>query len=85
MKHFVALCLFASATTFAAGTHWVGTWATAAQPAPPEDAEVFENQTLRLIVHVSIGGKSARIRVSNAYGNEPLVRFGTGYDAFGFG
>ncbi len=36
---------------------------------------VFENQTLREVVHTSIGGDTVRIRLSNAYGKQP-VRIG---------
>jgi lysophospholipase L1-like esterase len=53
--------------------HWIGTWATAAQPARPADAQTFRNQTLRLIVHVSAGGKKVRITLSNAFGDQPLA------------
>jgi lysophospholipase L1-like esterase len=52
---------------------WIGTWATAAQPAQPENAQTFRNQTLRLIVHTSAGGKKLRIRLSNTFGEQPLV------------
>jgi len=38
----------------------------------PGRLETFENQTVRLIVHVSVGGKPVRIRLSNAYGDRPL-------------
>jgi lysophospholipase L1-like esterase len=51
---------------------WIGTWATAAQPAHPESAEVFRNQTIRLIVHLSAGGSRVRIKLSNVFGNQPL-------------
>ena len=54
------------------GTHWVGTWATAAQPAGPA-VQTYANQTLRLIVHTSIGGAKLRIVISNAYGEKPLL------------
>ncbi|MES2898154.1 MAG: SGNH/GDSL hydrolase family protein [Pseudomonadota bacterium] len=53
--------------------HWVGTWGTA--PAgPPLEAQLqtFNDQTLRLIVHTSIGGTHVRIRVSNELGTTPL-------------
>ncbi|HKT24147.1 MAG TPA: hypothetical protein VJR04_06060, partial [Terriglobales bacterium] len=30
---------------------------------------LFENQTVREIVHTSIGGQSLRVRLSNAYGD----------------
>ena len=54
----------------AAGMHWVGTWATA--PAPAEGA-AFSNQTLRMNARISIGGDTLRVRLSNAYGNRPLL------------
>jgi lysophospholipase L1-like esterase len=33
----------------------------------------FNNQTLRQIVHTSIGGSNVRVVLSNAYGNAPLL------------
>ena len=33
----------------------------------------FRNQTLRLIVHTSAGGTSVRVKVSNLFGDQPLV------------
>jgi lysophospholipase L1-like esterase len=53
--------------------HWVGTWGTA--PAGPPlggETQTFSDQTLRLIVHTSIGGKQLRIRISNELGTTPL-------------
>jgi lysophospholipase L1-like esterase len=52
------------------GMHWVGTWATA--PAPAEGV-ALSNQTLRMNARVSIGGKTLRVRLSNAYGVRPLT------------
>src|SRR5512135_130188 len=37
-------------------THWVGTWAAAAQPNQPANLQTFANQSLRLVVDVSVGG-----------------------------
>ena len=45
-------------------------------PAPPLAAPTFlhvNNQTLRQIVHTSIGGSSVRVVLSNAYGSAPLT------------
>src|SRR5262249_25733282 len=53
-----------------ADDHWVGTWATS--PQATNDIS-FDNQTLRMIVRTSIGGKKVRVRFSNAYGLVPLV------------
>ncbi len=52
------------------GNHWVGTWNASPQAArhPVE----LNGQTIRQIVHVSIGGTRVRVRLSNAYGASPL-------------
>jgi hypothetical protein len=50
--------------------HWVGTWTAA--PAPAEGA-AFSNHTVRMNVRASIGGDTARVRLSNAHGSRPLV------------
>ena len=56
---------------------WVGTWTASPQPPePPFVAPVpaqFDNQTVRQIVHTSIGGKVVRVRLSNEFGTTPLV------------
>jgi lysophospholipase L1-like esterase len=54
---------------------WTGTWSTAVTGAavPPVPATVFDNQTLRQIVHTSVAGRSLRVRLSNEYGTEPLA------------
>src|SRR4029453_3477884 len=54
---------------------WAGTWSTAVTgPATaPVPETVFENQTLRQIVHTSIAGRSLGGRLSNEYGTEPLA------------
>ncbi len=52
--------------------HWVGTWAASPQTPNPGGFE-FENQTLRQIVHTSIGGDQVRVRFSNAFGDSSLV------------
>ena len=52
---------------------WTGTWGTApAGPPAPANLQTFTDQTLRLIVHTSIGGNRVRIRVSNEFGATPL-------------
>lgn len=65
--------LSASSTAVQQEPHWIGTWATATQAARPANAQTFRNQTLRLVVHASAGGKKLRIRLSNTYGEQPLV------------
>src|SRR5256712_1995064 len=51
--------------------HWIGTWATA--PASSEAGVSLNNHTVRMHPRVSIGGDTARVRVSNAYGHGKLV------------
>jgi lysophospholipase L1-like esterase len=47
----------------------VGSWST-----PPENiGSGFGQVTVREFVHSSVGGTAARIRLSNGYGQEPLV------------
>lgn len=55
------------------GKVWIGTWATAAQPFLPKVLQDYQKQTLRLIIHTSAGGKKARVRISNTYGDQPLL------------
>jgi len=55
------------------GRQWIGTWATAPQPPEPGQVKIFRNQTLRLIVHSSTGGTRVRIKISNTFGDHPLV------------
>ena len=42
----------------ATNQHWVGTWST----SPVQVGQAFDNQTLRQIVHISIGGDWLRVR-----------------------
>jgi len=54
------------------GSHWVGTW-MAAVTGSLASAPVFNKQTLREIVHTSVGGNRVRVRFSNRFGSGPLV------------
>ena len=59
-------------------THWVATWAASPAPQLADEAQMraaklnFDNQTLREIVHTSIGGDTVRVRLSNAYGKQTV-------------
>jgi len=55
------------------GQRWIGTWATAPQPSLPGNPQTFRNQSLRLIVHTSAGGTKVRIKISNTFGDQPLL------------
>ena len=65
------------ATAGGGGSSWVGTWGTAPTGPPSEPfpgiVSEFENQTLRQIVHTSREGRWVRIRLSNEFGDGPLV------------
>jgi lysophospholipase L1-like esterase len=50
---------------------WVGTWSASPQPAGVPIQ--FNGQTVRQIVHTSLGGDGVRVRFSNAYGTSALV------------
>jgi len=50
---------------------WVGTWS--ASPQEVAAAIQINGQTIRQIVHTSLGGARLRVRLSNAYGTDPLV------------
>ena len=53
---------------------WTATWGTAPAGPPPDAAlQTFTDQTLRLVVHTSIGGNRVRIRLSNEMGSLPLT------------
>ncbi|HEX4830927.1 MAG TPA: SGNH/GDSL hydrolase family protein [Trebonia sp.] len=54
---------------------WVATWATSAQEpsdgAGPQHG--FEDETVREIIYASVGGSAVRIRLTNLFGQRPLV------------
>jgi lysophospholipase L1-like esterase len=59
---------------------WLATWTASASEGPrrpPRDSidrtPTLINETLRLVVRTSIGGDNVRIRLSNEYGDRPLV------------
>jgi lysophospholipase L1-like esterase len=81
MGQFASLALQAAPPK---GDHWVVTWATAqllVRPQPPANppqnanpgARGFSNQTVRMVVRSSIGGKQVRIKVANAFGSAPVT------------
>jgi lysophospholipase L1-like esterase len=55
---------------------WVATWASSQQATEPANlppAPGFADTTLRQLVRVSIGGRTLRVRFSNAFGRTPLT------------
>lgn len=79
----VVLCAALLAGASIAGAHaqpaagsWLGTWASSQQIPEPANAlppEALRNATLRQIVHLTVGGKELRVRMSNAFGTAPLT------------
>ncbi len=57
-------------------SRWVGSWASA-QLAPDAknslDPQDYPNATLRQVVRLSLGGDKVRVRLSNAFGTQPLT------------
>ncbi len=54
---------------------WVGTWAASQQLPEPQNSLApadLHDVTLRQIVHLSVGGATLRVHLSNAFGTEPL-------------
>jgi len=72
--HFLASLLLipflatSSAIAASSETHWVGTWSASPVSATNTNSHYSDDTTLREIVHVSIGGSSLRIVLSNAFG-----------------
>lgn len=48
--------------------HWVGAWAA----APTTAATAFAGQSLRIVLTPLRGGETARVRLTNRFGREPL-------------
>ena len=70
-----ALALAQSAMA-ASPQHWVASWG-AAQQIPEEHNLLpqadMQDATLRQVVHLSVGGKTVRVRFSNAFGTQALT------------
>jgi lysophospholipase L1-like esterase len=60
----------ASAAPGAGGTHEIATWGASADKI---GNTTLVNQTVRNVVHTSIGGSNLRIEVSNAFGDSPIT------------
>jgi lysophospholipase L1-like esterase len=59
---------------------WITTWAATPAPRWSDDLpapfgvpEVLENQTVRQVARISVGGNSVRVVLSNAFGAKPLT------------
>jgi lysophospholipase L1-like esterase len=54
---------------------WYGSWGTSPQPVSPGLLEppAIEDQTVRQVLRLSLGGSQVRLRLSNAHSSAPLV------------
>ena len=52
---------------------WISTWTASPQAPRGVVPASFSNQTVRQIVHVSIGGNKVRLRLSNEFGTRPIL------------
>ena len=69
-----AALLLAPAPALAQQAVWTGSWAAAPlAPSANEKPIGLEGETFRDIVHLSIGGKAIRLRISNEFGPVPLI------------
>jgi len=75
----LSLCAHAPSIAAAASPtdHWVGTWAASPMAANNPDGKFgapgTDGTTLREIVHISIGGPSVRVILTNEFGLDPLT------------
>ncbi|HMH12987.1 MAG TPA: SGNH/GDSL hydrolase family protein [Edaphobacter sp.] len=76
MRRLALILILTPSSWMPAQTNWVGTWAAA--PLRSEQAHVEKvgigetDKTIREIVHVSQGGKSVRLSLTNEFGILPL-------------
>ncbi|HEL3811559.1 TPA: SGNH/GDSL hydrolase family protein [Stenotrophomonas maltophilia] len=73
------LIALSSAASAAPAPHWVASWQASPQPVwgaeflfPPLVPATLQDQTFRQTARISLGGPRLRVRLSNAYGTQPL-------------
>lgn len=62
----------ASAADAGSSSPWVATWGAGMVSTQAGSEPNFSGQTLRQIVHTSVGGKEVRVWLSNRFGTQPL-------------
>ncbi|WNV16633.1 SGNH/GDSL hydrolase family protein [Stenotrophomonas maltophilia] len=75
----IGLSSAASAASAAPAPHWVASWQASPQPVwgpeflfPTLVPAALQDQTFRQTARISLGGSRLRVRLSNAYGTQPL-------------
>ena len=74
-----ALLAVSGAASAASAPHWVASWQASPQPVwnadflfPTLVPATLQDQTFRQTARISLGGPRLRVRLSNAYGTQPL-------------
>ncbi|MBO1748476.1 SGNH/GDSL hydrolase family protein [Stenotrophomonas indicatrix] len=74
-----ALLALSGAATASPAPHWVASWQASPQPVWGSDSLFptlipgqLQDQTFRQSARISLGGSRLRVRLSNAYGTQPL-------------
>ena len=74
-----ALLAVSGAASAASAPHWVASWQASPQPVwgpeflfPTLVPAALQDQTFRQTARISLGGSRLRVRLSNAYGTQPL-------------
>src|SRR5262249_6313355 len=62
-----------AARAASAESTWVVTWGASPQDAAEDAQQRVRGQTIRQFARISLGGKGVRLRLSNAYGPEPVA------------
>lgn len=78
---FLVLVFFSYGEATATGKHsqkgeWIGTWGASPQLVEPRNMPPkpgLSNNTLRQVVHVTLGGSRLRVQFSNIFGTTPLT------------
>jgi lysophospholipase L1-like esterase len=66
----LAATLIAPAAPATAAPPWTGSWSTSPQR---ETGPTFADQTLRQLVHPTLGGNTLRLRLANTYGEQDVT------------
>jgi lysophospholipase L1-like esterase len=73
----LAICvssgLAAAGTLNKASGTWVGSWEAAPASGVPDTPNGYPNYTIRNVIHTSVGGQEARVRLTNRYGTTPVT------------
>jgi lysophospholipase L1-like esterase len=73
---FLSMAGYFSAAATPHAENWVGSWACSPQLVEPQNRPPLPGlagNTLRQIVHLTVGGSEIRVRLSNEFGAQPMV------------